>query len=335
MKTCFLTGATGFLGSHLLPLLLAEGWRVRALVRHPNGLPRHDRLEIIPGTLAQEAVISSALEGCEAVFHVAAKAGVWGSYRSYYETNVLGTRNVLAGMRRQRVSLLVYTSTPSVVYSGRPFRGADESLPLGTHFPCWYAATKAMAEREVLAAADPHRLRVCALRPHLVWGVGDPHLLPRIRERAAAGKLRIVGEGTNQVDITHVHNAARAHLQALHALAAGRACGRAYFLSQGEPIALWPWLNDFLERSGVPPVRRRISLPQAYLAGLIYEIIWTLLRRAEPPPMTRFVAVELAKDHWFSIAAARRDLGYEPTVSTEDGMREYLAHTTGTQAQKS
>lgn len=330
MKTCFLTGATGFLGSHILPLLLAEGWRVRALARNPSALPRHDRLETIPGTLTDPATISSALEGCDAALHVAAKAGVWGSYRSFYEPNVLGTRNLLAGVRQHRVPLLVHTSTPSVVYNGQPLRGADESLPLGTHFPCHYAATKAMAEREILAAADPRTLRVCALRPHLVWGVGDPHLLPRVRERAAAGKLRIVGDGTNRVDITHVANAARAHLQALQALEAGRACGRAYFLSQGEPVALWPWLNAYLERTGVPPIRRRIGLPQAYLAGLVGEIIWTLLRRPDPPPMTRFVAVELAKDHWFSISAARRDLGYEPTVSTEEGMREYVAHTTGT-----
>jgi nucleoside-diphosphate-sugar epimerase len=210
---------------------------------------------------------------------------------------------------------LVYTSTPSVVFNGESFRGADESLPYGTDFLCAYAETKATAERRALAAAS-ETLKVCALRPHLIWGPGDHHLFPRVLARARAGNLRIVGEGTNQVDVTHVDTAADAHLGALDALLAGHANGKAYFLSQGEPVKLWSFINRLLVGAGEKPVTKRISQRAAYWLGALLEGAWTLFRLKGEPPMTRFVAVELAKDHWFDVSAARRDLGLKPAVET-------------------
>ena len=180
---------------------------------------------------------------------------------------------------------------------------------------CAYAETKAIAEEVALKAAS-EQLKVCALRPHLIWGPGDPHIFPRILARARAGKLRIVGEGQNQVDVTHVDTAADAHLGALDALLAGRANGKAYFLSQGEPVKLWEFINRLLVGAGEKPVTRRISQRAAYWLGALLEGVWTLFRLKGEPPMTRFVAVELAKDHWYDVSAARRDLGLKPAVET-------------------
>lgn len=320
------TGGGGFLGRYIVQGLLAQGERVRIFQRSPAPDLTQQGVEVHRGSLADAAAVSEAVAGCRGVFHVAAKAGVWGPRAEYWAVNVTGTRHILAACRAKGIRHLVYTSTPSVVFSGEPFTGQDESLPYGRNWLCHYAESKALAEREVLAAHEPGRLEVCALRPHLIWGPGDPHLLPRVLAKAAAGRLTQVGEGRNRVDITHVRNAADAHLLAYEALRAGVAGGKAYFLSQGDPVNLWSWIGELLSALELPPVRRRLSLRSAYALGAVAETLWRFLPLPGEPPITRFVATELAKDHWFSIAAARRDLGYRPeNHPTGPALREYIA----------
>ena len=239
---------------------------------------------------------------------------------------MLGTRAVIEGCRAHGVLRLVHTSTPSVVYNGRDLAGADESLPLTDRCPSPYPLTKARAEAEVLAAHTT-ALATVALRPHLIWGMGDPHLVPRILERARAGRLRIVGDGRNRVDMVHVENAADAHLAAEAALCGpgSPAGGRAYFITNGEPVVLWDWINALLAAVGEAPVTRRLSLGAASMLGAACEAAWGALRLRGEPPMTRFIAAELAKDHWFDISAARRDLGYAPRVGMAEGMADLVA----------
>ncbi|HYP15969.1 MAG TPA: NAD-dependent epimerase/dehydratase family protein, partial [Opitutus sp.] len=241
---------------------------------------------------------------------------------------------LLEGARASGVRHFVHTSTPSVVYNGRDLAGADESLPLTTECPSPYPLTKAIAEREVLAA-DSDSLRTIALRPHLIWGVGDPHLVPRVLARARGGRLRIVGSGRNCVDMVHVENVVDAHLLAEAALASASpmgqpkrgaaAAGRAYFITNGEPVVLWEWINELLVALGEKTVTRRLPLRAASALGTVGETVWRAFRLGGEPPMTRFVAAELAKDHWFDIAAARRDLGYVPRISMAEGTAELVA----------
>ncbi len=319
------TGGGGFLGQEVVQQLLARGERVRCFGRGPQPALAARGVEIVQGDLADARAVGRAVEGCDAVIHTAAKAGVWGSWDAYYRPNVLGTQNVLAAMRQQGVGRLVHTSTPSVVYNGRSHAGEDESLPMGKKFPCHYPHTKALAEQAALAAHDERQLRVIALRPHLIWGAGDPHLVPRILARAH--KLRIVGDGKNRVDLTHVRHAAQAHLLALDALTipGHSAGGRAYFISDGAPVVLWEWINSLLQHLGRAPVTRRISLAAARMLGGIMEMAWLGMPFLPgEPPMTRFVATELAKDHWYSIAAARRELGFAPTGELRREMDEMI-----------
>ncbi len=313
------TGGGGFVGRRVVSRLLERGWSVRVFGRGARPELEALGVEVVRGDLEDAAAVSDAVAGARAVFHVAARAGVWGARDVFFRPNVLGTRAVLAACRRHGVERLVHTSTPSVVFDRRPIAGGDESLPYARRWLCHYAATKAQAEREVLAANGDDLLTV-ALRPHLVWGPGDPHLLPQVVERAAQGRLRIVGDGLNRVDVSHVENVAGAHLDALDALETGKAAGRAYFISQGEPVQLWPWLNSILQALGIGPVRRKVPLPAAYAAGAAAEALWRLRGREDDPPMTRFVALQLGEDHFFNIAAARRDLGYQPGVSTNEGL---------------
>ena len=325
------TGGTGFLGRRLVERLLAQGRSVAVLGRTPAPDMEKCGVRFIRASLDDVTAVSAACQGIGTVFHVAAKVGVWGRYDDFFRSNVLGTRALLAGCREHGVARFVHTSTPSVVFNGQNLAGADESLPLTTACPSPYPLTKAIAEREVLAA-DSAGLRTVALRPHLIWGVGDPHLVPRILARARAGRLRIVGTGQNRMDMVHIENAVDAHLAAEAALAqchligdTTAAGGRAYFITNDEPVVLWDWINGLLSALGEPPVTKCVSLTTATIVGAMCEAAWRVLPLAGEPPMTRFIAAELAKDHWFSIAAARRDLGYVPRISMAAGTAELVA----------
>jgi nucleoside-diphosphate-sugar epimerase len=328
----FITGASGFIGGRLAARLLDEGREVRLLARRP--LPELEKLgaEIVHGDLADSAALQRGCAGAGTVFHVAGRVGVWGPARDFFAVNVAGTQNLLAACRVTGVPRLVYTSSPSVVYDGGDLRGVNESAPLCTRAPCAYPTSKAAAERLVAAAHGPD-LATVSLRPHLVWGPGDQNLVPRLLARAREGRLRIIGSGRNRVDLTHVTNVVDAHLRAEEALDTGTPPafsasgarppgGRAYFITNGEPVVLWDWINGFLRAVGQPEVTRHISLPAAYLAGGLLELLWRGLGRRGEPPMTRFIAREMATDHWFDISAARRDLGYCPRVSMAEGTAE-------------
>ena len=312
------TGGGGFLGRAIVRRLLGRGDAVRVFTRSPQPEWVASGVECVRGDVGDAAAVRDACVGREAVVHTAARAGVWGPVREFHATNVIGTQHVLDACRAAGVGCLVHTSTPSVVYTGGALAGVNESQPLLTHCPCAYPVTKAEAERRVLAANFPGVLHTVALRPHLIWGVGDPHLVPRIVARARAGRLRIVGGGANRVDLTHVENAAHAHILALDALRERRssAAGRAYFISDAAPVNLWEWINGLLGRLGIAPVCKKIPLGAACCLGALAEGVWKVLALPLEPPMTRFVATELARDHWFDITAACRDLHYRPVVDT-------------------
>ena len=314
------TGGGGFVGGYIVERLLARGYAVRSIGRSPQPELVAKGVEVVCGDLTDATAVSAACEGVGAVFHVAARAGVWGSWESFYGPNVIGTRNVLSACRKWQVKRLVYTSTPSVVFNGDSIRGGDESLPYGKNWLCHYAETKALAEQEALAA-NSEKLQVVALRPHLIFGPGDPHLLPSVIESVKAGRLRIVGDGSAKVDVSYVGNVADAHLDAFDALERGKGAGQAYFISQGEPVDLWSWLNSILEGLGQPPLTQKIPRPLAYGIGALCEGVWKVLRRRTDPPITRFVAVELAKDHYFDIRKAQHELGYRPRVPMNEALK--------------
>lgn len=315
------TGGGGFLGGAVTRLLRQRGDSVCSFTR--SRYPWLDELGVEQslGDLANLADVERAVTGCDVVFHVAAKAGVWGRYSAFFDTNVTGTQNVIAACKKHGVRRLVYTSTPSVVHAGKDVEGADESLPYPKHFEAYYSETKAKAEKAVLAANGPD-LATVSLRPHLIFGPGDPHLIPRIIAVAKAGKLKRIGTKTITVDVTYIDNAAQAHLDAADRLDIGTPpAGKAYFLSNGEPVELWPFIARVLAEAGAPPVTTTISAWKARLAGRVMEVLYWLLPLPGEPPMTRFVASQLSTSHWYDISAARRDLGYAPKVSVEEGLK--------------
>ena len=314
------TGGGGFLGQAIVRGLLQRGAAVRSFSRHAHAALSTLRVEQLKGDLADPGAVSSAVQGCDIVFHVAAKPGIWGEYEGYHRTNVVGTQNVIAACRQHGVRRLVYTSSPSVVFDGRDMEGADESAPYPVDFEAHYPRTKAMAEQLVRAANDA-QLATVSLRPHLIWGPGDNHLLPRLVARARAGQLARIGSRPNPIDTVYVDNAADAHLLAAERLAPGSpVAGKAYFISQGEPVPLWEMVNRLLLAAGAPPVTRTVPVWLALALACVFETAHKVTRNPGEPRLTRFVVHELSTAHWFDISAARRDFGYAPRISIAEGL---------------
>jgi nucleoside-diphosphate-sugar epimerase len=316
------TGAGGFLGLYIVERLVARGVRVRAFCR--SRYPALDALgvETVRGDLRDHRAAVAACRGMDVVFHVGGVVGMGGPWRHFYAINTRGTRHVVEGCQAHGVRRLVFTSSPSVTFDGTDQQGIDESVPYPRRWLAPYPRSKALAERHVLEASGSDGLLTCALRPHLIWGRRDRHLVPGLLARARSGRLRRIGDGTNRIDTVYVENAAEAHLQAADALEPGSpVAGRAYFITQGEPINCWEWINEILAMANLPPIRKSLSLSAAWMLGGTLENLYAVLRLPGEPPMTRFLAAQLATSHYFDISRARHDFGFRPAVSTEEGMR--------------
>lgn len=312
-----ITGGGGFLGTAIVRLLINEGHACRCVARNDYPHLRAMGAKQICGDLSDMQIADQAVEGCEAIFHVAAKAGVWGKHEDYFQANVIATKNILKAAEKYSVKYLIYTSTPSVTFNGSDIENGAQSLPYAENFLTSYARTKAEAEKMVLA--HPFG-KTIALRPHLIYGPGDPHLLPRLIEKHRRGKIKRVGDGKNKVDLTYVDNAASAHIQALHAFRDGNdlAHAKAYFISDDSPVNIWDFLNRSLKALGYTSIDSSISHKTARRVGALLETFHTYFRPQIEPRMTRFVADNLATSHWYDMAPAQKDFGYLPIVSQED-----------------
>lgn len=318
------TGGGGFVGFHVAQMLRARGDEVRSIARGEYAKLTSIGVEHLRGDISDKEAARAAVAGMDVVIHVAAKAGVWGVPDEYERSNVGGTQNLLDACVAESVGRFVFTSSPSVTFDGGDAKNVDETIPYPQKHLYHYGRTKAEAERRVLKAnGTPHRrgasvLLTCALRPHLVYGPGDPHILPRMISRAKAGRLAWVGSG-NLMDVTFVENAAHAHVLAADALGADKArpAGKAFFISQGRPVEPSQWVNRFLREVGVAEVTRRVPLGMASAIGALCEAAWTYLPLKGEPLMTRYIAAQLGTSHYYDLTAARRDLGYEPIIDDD------------------
>ena len=318
------TGGGGFLGSAVCRQLLARGDEVTAYQRSASDELEKLGVRIIRGSITDAEKLNAAVNGVDAVIHTAAKAGVWGPYDDYFQPNVTGTENVITACLSNGIRKLVFTSSPSVTHADGDIEGGDESLPYAGQYNSPYPATKALAEQRVMAANCPD-LHTVSLRPHLIWGPGDNHLLPHLLERAKSGKLKLPGPD-KLIDTIYIDNAARAHLLALDRLQSDPETvgGKTYFVSNDEPLAQRRVIGGLLKAAGLEVDIQPISPRIAIAAGTLLETGWKLLRLKSEPPITRWAAEHLSTAHWYDISAAKRDLGYTVETSIAEGM-EILA----------
>ena len=321
-----ITGGGGFLGSHLARNLLEQGNEVSVLGR--NLYPALGKsMTCIQADIRDRPAMVLALKGQEAVFHTAAIPSIWGDYNEFYSIDVQGTENIIFACCENVIKKLIYTSSPSVIFDQSDMENIDEQTPYPDKYYCYYSKTKAMAEKLVLAANGITGLATVCIRPHLIWGPGDPHLLPRLIKLAKKGKLIRVGNGKNLVDMIYIDNAVEAHLKAYDKLSlASPIAGKCYFVSDGRPVVLWNWIENVLNELKLPAMTKSVSFQYAATLGCFFESIYKIFGIKKEPPMTRFLAAQLAKSHYFNISRARNDFGYKPIVTQKEGMKRLFSY---------
>lgn len=313
------TGGGGFLGRAIVRRLIDRGDDVRSLAR--NFYPELEEMGVdqVQGDISNSETVARACEDRTIVYHVAAKPPPWGKYEDYHQTNVLGTQNIIDSCLNQNQSRLIYTSSPSVVHNGQDIEGADESMPYPKKFSTHYAKTKAIAE-QLVVKASLNKLKTIILRPHKIWGPGDNQIHTRLVARAK--KLKQIGDGENLIDVTYIDDAADAHVLAADKL---KECpdlsGNIYFISQGEPVLAWYMVNEFLKAAGYSPVKKSVPFRVAWVTGALLELIYKILHLSKEPYITRFLAETVSQSNWFNISAAKKDLGYNPKVTTAEGLK--------------
>jgi len=316
------TGAGGFVGKALCLRLIGLGHEVRGIAR--GNYPELSRagVQMVRADLADNPFkYEEYFQQIDGVFHVAAKVDMWGEYDDFYRANVVATENVLRSCKKYGVPRLVYTSSPSVIADGANLFGVDETRPYPGRHQAHYPATKALAERLVIASNSENLLYTCSLRPHLIWGPGDTNLVPTILKKARAGKLVQVGAGENKTDLTFIEDCVEAHILAMHALQDNpEARGKVYFITQGEPVNMWGWINQILDRNGLPRVKKKVpvwlALPLAWCSEK-----WALIAGGEPA-LTRFLVCEMSTSHYFSLKRAEKLLGYKPSCTIQEAMEK-------------
>ncbi len=312
------TGGGGFFAGHLIERLLQDGHDVRTVdlpERDTSGLEGQGA-EVVKGDLREPEVCNRACMGIDTVFHLAALAAPFGPRDLFWSINVKATHNIIDACKKAGARRLVHVSSASAVCDGSDHIMADESLPYPERFFCHYSETKAASERRALAANGPD-LEVVVVRPHAVWGPRDRTLFPRIIVRAKQGKLVQVGDGENEFSLLYVANGVDALLLAAEARAAP---GKIYFAADDKPVILWSFIRAMLSELNIPEPGWAIPFRAAFALGSAMETAYEMLRLKGEPTMTRYTAVKLAKSHSYSIERARKELGFEPRVTIEEGL---------------
>lgn len=326
MENVLVTGGGGFLGKVIVRKLVQRKIKVTSFSRQWYQDLDDMGVVQIQGDLVDRSRVFQACQGMDTVFHVAAKPGIWGAYGAYYAVNVTGTRHVIEACLAGQVACLIHTSSPSVIFDEKDMENVDESVPYPETYLAPYPETKALAEKQVIDAVAKG-LSAIILRPHLIWGPEDNHVVPAILCRTK--RLKIIGPEDDLTDTIYVDNAADAHILAAEKLLSDSGlAGNIYFISQDEPVSKWTMANAFLAAAGFPPIKGRVSARTAYLAGWVFEVIYKAFGIEKDPPITRFAAKEAATSHWFDISRAKKELGYVPAVSTQEGLKrlkEWLA----------
>ncbi len=319
IKHVLVTGGGGFLGKAIVKKLLKKNYMVTSFSR--NFYPELEKMGVkqIQGDLADKNTVVDAFKQIDAVFHVAAKAGMWGAFQEFFQANVIGTKNVISACLKNNVRQLIYTSSPSVVSDKKDKININESAPYPKKYLTPYSETKAKAERLVIKISGK-RLKTIIIRPHLIWGPEDNHLVPRLIKRAK--RLKRIGPKDCLMDTIYIDNAADVHVLASEKLEENPSLsGNVYFVSQDKPIAPWDMVDAVLNAAGFPPVKGHVSTKTAYIAGAVFEFVYKLFNIKTDPPITRFTALEIGTSHWFNISKAKKELGYYPKVSTEEGLQ--------------
>jgi 3beta-hydroxy-Delta5-steroid dehydrogenase / steroid Delta-isomerase len=328
------TGGSGFVGANLVTELLDRGYAVRSFDRAPSPLGDHAGLEVINGDICDKQTVAAAVKDIDTIIHTAAiidlmgGASVTEEYRQRsFAVNVEGTKNLVHAAQEAGVKRFVYTASNSVVMGGQDIVNGDETMPYTARFNDLYTETKVVAEKFVLSQNGEHDMLTCAIRPSGIWGRGDQTMFRKVFENVLAGHVKVlVGNKNIKLDNSYVHNLIHGFiLAAQHLVPDGTAPGQAYFINDGEPINMFEFARPVIAACGR-------KLPTFYVSGqLVHKAMmawqWLHFKFGLPEPLIEPLAVErLYLNNYFSIAKAKRDLGYEPLFTTEQAMTHCMPY---------
>ncbi len=322
MNKALVIGGTGFLGRYLVQELLENGVAVSVLCRNKSAFWKDMGVEFYYGSITDQSIVDASVAGNDCVFHLAAKAGVWGAYDEYYAPNVLGTENVINSCLKHKVPKLIYTSTPSIVTYKKPIRNGDEDLKMPTAYYNNYQRTKKIAERKVLEA-NSDAFQTVSIRPQAIWGIGDTHIFPRILKKLKKGKLKIIGTGHTKTSISFVKNVAWAHFLASKAAHIG---GNAYFINDEKEVDLWGWIDECAQSIHCKLPQKKISKKLAFSIATMLELCYKIAHISSDPPFTRYTVSKVSTDYYFSISKAKKDFGYFEKYDIHKGKEEFKKH---------
>ena len=316
------TGATGFLGGALTRRLYSMGWFVTALGRNISKLSKieNEGMRVLQIDLKEKEAMSDICKDQDIVFHCAALPSPWGNFESFYQANVIGTRNVIRGCEQHKVKRLVHVSTPSLYFGYKSRVNVKESDELPEPVSN-YAATKILAEQE-LDEAFARGLATIAIRPRAIFGPGDTVLFPRLIPRLRSGRLPIFGDGENVVDLTYIENVVDALL--LCAESPANTLGKKYNISNDAPVKIWELVERICKELDLPSPRAKISYQTANAAASALEFIYRLIPRQPEPPLTRISVSMMANSTTLDISAAKNELGYQPRISVDEGFERFM-----------
>ena len=317
-----ITGATGFLGGTLAHRLYSMGWDVTALGRNPQRLNEleDEGMRPLRADISKKDELTDSFKGQDIIFHCAALPSPWGNFEKFYQANVIGTRNVVHACLENNVKRLVYVSTPSIYFDYGSRVGVKESNPLPEPISN-YAHTKLLAEEEI-DKGFAQGLAVVSIRPRAIFGEGDTVIFPRLLSRLKTGRLPILGDGENMVDLTYIQNVVDALL--LCAESPANTLGKKYNISNGEPVKIWSLINHICDELGFPHPSRKISRKAAHFVGGTFEFLYSLIPYSPEPPLTRMSVSMMANSTTLDISAAKAELGYQPKVSVDEGVQRFL-----------
>src|SRR3954454_10907633 len=317
-ETAFVTGGSGFIGGRLIERLRSEGWSVRALARSDRSAEaiRSRGAEPVMGDIADADSIREGAKRCQYAFHAAAHLGDWGTRDDFVRDNVTGTEHALAGTAAAGVRRFVHVGTAAALMAGQPLVNADESLPLQPDSPALFSATKAMAEQSVRPANPPGAAETVVVRPRFVWGPGDTTIVPSLVKAVKSGQFRWIGGGRHKTSTTHVDNVP----EGLWLGATKGAGGAAYFVTDGEPVVFRDFVTRLLETQGLGAPDGWLRLAVARAVAAAGEAAWRALPLPGPPPITRMTLWVSSLECTIDISRARKELGYAPVVSIEEGL---------------
>ncbi|MCH8853962.1 MAG: NAD-dependent epimerase/dehydratase family protein, partial [Planctomycetes bacterium] len=322
------TGATGLLGSHIVEQLHKRGRPVRALVRRSSDITWLETLpvEIVYGDVTDPASIERAMQGVQTVYHAAARVGDWGAWHEFQSITIDGTANMIHAAERVGVDRFVHISSISVYgYVDGEGVSFDESAPLGYGLYRWahYSRAKVQAEELIWSAQQRGKVAFTVIRPSWLYGERDRTTMGRLIRNARAGKLKLIGDGNNRLNVVHAANVAEGCILAADA---ERAIGEAYNCSNDGVLTQKQYFNRVAEASGAKPVSRTVPYKVVYNLAFFLECLYRLVGSKKPPLITRYTVWLIGRRCFFETHKAREQLGWKSTISYEDGIPEAVAH---------